>query len=638
MTGRDIEGQQTDPISSTQNNNNGIHYISIPISVVSNTNENSSNPNASDNNNNATYGSIEIRKNNNGNNGIHISRRGSIFDQPFGSFKGPNSLSRFASSFKRANSFKSVELHHDKERSFFKDGYDELYDPNTLAPSAHGRRLSLALSNSNLNGATNNRTLLQNQASISDLLSHSGNQTVFDDRDSAVSSLSPSVSGTSHVGYLNGIAANASSTNTVPFDSNSIVLKKVETKNGNVVTVLAGQSTAPQTVFNSVNVLIGIGLLALPLGMKYAGWVVGIPLLFLFAIATFCTAELLSRCLDTDPTLISYGDLGYAAFGAKGRALISLLFTFDLMGSGVSLFILFGDSLNALFPQYSVTFFKLIGFLIIAPQSFVPLSVLSNVSLLGIISTTGTVVVIFLSGLYKSTSPGSLINPMPTHLFPKSFNDFCLSIGLLSACWGGHAIFPNLKTDMRHPEKFKDCLKTTYSITSVTDIGTAILGFLMFGSSVMDEVTKSVLLTQGYPNFVYFLISALMAIIPIAKTPLNAMPIVSILDRLMGIHNVQLDFERGTFKYYGALFLGGFNKLMVNLIFLLVSIQLPAFDKLIAFIGAGLCFMICFILPCLFYLRICRERVKPWERVACHVTIVVSAVLAVLGIGAAIFH
>ena len=45
-----------------------------------------------------------------------------------------------------------------------------------------------------------------------------------------------------------------------------------------MVTVLAGQSTAPQTIFNSVNVLIGVGLLALPVGLMKAGWVYGIPI------------------------------------------------------------------------------------------------------------------------------------------------------------------------------------------------------------------------------------------------------------------------------------------------------------------------------------------------------------------------
>jgi vesicular inhibitory amino acid transporter len=51
-----------------------------------------------------------------------------------------------------------------------------------------------------------------------------------------------------------------------------LLVKTVETEEGMLQQVVVGQSTLPQTVFNSVNVLIGIGLLSLPLGLKYSGW------------------------------------------------------------------------------------------------------------------------------------------------------------------------------------------------------------------------------------------------------------------------------------------------------------------------------------------------------------------------------
>lgn len=51
-----------------------------------------------------------------------------------------------------------------------------------------------------------------------------------------------------------------------------LLVRTVETDTGVIQQVIVGQSTLPQTVFNSVNVLIGIGLLSLPLGLKYSGW------------------------------------------------------------------------------------------------------------------------------------------------------------------------------------------------------------------------------------------------------------------------------------------------------------------------------------------------------------------------------
>ena len=51
-----------------------------------------------------------------------------------------------------------------------------------------------------------------------------------------------------------------------------LLVQRVEREDGKVVAMIVGQSTLPQTVFNSVNVLIGVGLLSLPLGLKYSGW------------------------------------------------------------------------------------------------------------------------------------------------------------------------------------------------------------------------------------------------------------------------------------------------------------------------------------------------------------------------------
>lgn len=634
----------TDHLSSSMpsGNKSQIHYISIPIDR-----ENSDNNN-NDNSNNYYPNSVNIPPNErtailSGSNNpqLRSTRRKSILDAPIGSFKGPNSLSKFATSLRRANSFRHIEIDTNTERSFFNETNDETVDPSTMAPTHIGRKLSLMINNPNIisNNPLNMRPNLTNFENPfmddNDYNSIYSNNNNNNSNDEIVSNpRNPLIrSSISMAELTNNLAIDGFDGDIAP-DQDSINLIQLEGKDGKVITVLAGQSTGPQTIFNSINVLIGIGLLALPLGLKYAGWILGLSLLSLFAFATFCTAELLSRCLDTDPTLMSYADLGYAAFGTKGRTLISALFTIDLMGCGVSLIILFGDSLNALFPHYSVNFFKILAFFVVTPPVFLPLSILSNISLMGIASTIGTVLIITCCGVWKQNSPGSLIEFAETHYWPTSFKDFCLSIGLLSACWGGHAVFPNLKTDMRHPHKFKDCLYKTYKITSVTDIGTAVIGFLMFGDQVKDEITKNVLLLEGYPTFIYGLISALMTMIPIAKTPLNARPIISVLDVLFNVQSAETKFKGQHLKM--AKIIQKINCLIVNALFVIVAIICPQFDRLIAFLGAGLCFFICLILPCTFYMIICKDTIKMWEKYACMVTIAISIVLSTLGIGAAI--
>lgn len=116
-----------------------------------------------------------------------------------------------------------------------------------------------------------------------------------------------------------------------------------------------------QSVFNAVNVLVGVGILALPLSFRLAGWLYG-SLIFLFCcMATNYTAKVIVKCLShtssssTEATTEggedqqqqheeqqhdshggggTYGDMGQIAFGDKGRTLISTIFVIELITIG----------------------------------------------------------------------------------------------------------------------------------------------------------------------------------------------------------------------------------------------------------------------------------------------------------------
>ena len=148
-----------------------------------------------------------------------------------------------------------------------------------------------------------------------------------------------------------------------------------------------GQSTTYQTVFNSTNILIGSGLLSLPLGVYYAGWLIGLLFMASCAIVTGYTARLLGKCLDTDLNLMTFLDLAQAAFGMKAQIIIGIMFNLELLAAAVALFVLFADSLELLTPEWGLLEFKIAcGLIIMFPLSFVPLRILSYSSSLGILS------------------------------------------------------------------------------------------------------------------------------------------------------------------------------------------------------------------------------------------------------------
>jgi vesicular inhibitory amino acid transporter len=115
-----------------------------------------------------------------------------------------------------------------------------------------------------------------------------------------------------------------------------LFVKEVE-QDGKLILVVEGQSTLPQTIFNSTNVLIGVGLLSLPLGIKYAGWICGMIFLLFSALVTAYTANLLAKCMDVDASLITFADLAFISFGQKARIATSILFMLELLAACVAL-------------------------------------------------------------------------------------------------------------------------------------------------------------------------------------------------------------------------------------------------------------------------------------------------------------
>lgn len=194
-------------------------------------------------------------------------------------------------------------------------------------------------------------------------------------------------------------------------DREPLLIRQVQREDGTKQNVVVGKSTVPQTIFNSVNVLIGVGLLSLPLGIKHAGWLIGLLFLAFAAVSTAYTAKILAKCLDVDYSLVTYADLAYISFGRQARIITSLLFCLELVGACVALVVLFADSLDALIPGLSLVQWKIVCGIILIPLNFVPLRFLSVTSVLGILSCTAS--------KFLECS----LTPLPTVLTRRSCHD-----------------------------------------------------------------------------------------------------------------------------------------------------------------------------------------------------------------------
>jgi vesicular inhibitory amino acid transporter len=198
--------------------------------------------------------------------------------------------------------------------------------------------------------------------------------------------------------------------------------------------------------------------------------------------------------------------------------------------------------------------------------------------------------------------------------------------------WGGQSVFPNIYRDMRHPYKYRRSVDVTYLFTFLLDLGMAVIGVLMFGDSVRDEITSNILLTPGYPQAISVFIVVVIAIIPITKVPLNSRPIISTLEIVAGLDpraispSPQLQGMSGWTR--GAL--KATIRTLVTILIVVIAIILPSFDRIMTLVGAVCCFTICLIMPLAFHLKLFGKEIGRPEWWMNWVLIVVCSVMAVV--------
>nr|XP_043618024.1 amino acid transporter AVT1I-like [Erigeron canadensis] len=369
------------------------------------------------------------------------------------------------------------------------------------------------------------------------------------------------------------------------FGSGDVGTKTDKEQNTNI-----GTSSFLSTCFNGLNALSGVGILSIPYALASGGWF-SLIVLFIIASSTFYTGLLIQRCMDVDPTIKSYPDIGDRAFGKTGRMIVSVTVNIELYLVATGFLILEGDNMSNLFRHinfdiYGTHIGAKTGFVILVSLVILPTSWFSNMSILSYISASGvlaTVIIlgsIFWVGAFDGIGfqeKGDLIN----------WGGIMSATSLYAFCYCAHPIFPTLYSSMRNQSQFSKVLFVCFAFCTVTYSLMAIIGYLMFGSEAESQITLN--LPTGITSSKVAICTTLVT--PIAKYALMLTPIVNAIE---------------------ARFHSSYNKKMHSFLIrtilvistVVVALSLPFFGYLMALVGALLSATTSITIPCLCYLKI----------------------------------
>ncbi|KAL3355460.1 hypothetical protein AABB24_019503 [Solanum stoloniferum] len=378
------------------------------------------------------------------------------------------------------------------------------------------------------------------------------------------------------------------------------------------------QSSYGQGVLNGINVLCGVGILSTPYAVKEGGWA-GLSLLFIFGVLSYYTGILLRYCLDSQPGLETYPDIGQAAFGTVGRIIISIILYVELYSCCVEYIILEGDNLSALFPNAHLNLggcqldarhlFALVTTLAVLPTVWLrDLTVLSYISAGGVIASVMVVICLYWLGLVDHVGTQSKETVLNLSSLP-------VAIGLYGYCYSGHAVFPNIYTSLEKRSQFPAVLFTSFAIVTALYAGAAVMGYMMFGDSAESQFTLN-LPTDLVASKIAFWTTIVN---PFTKYALTMAPVAMSLEELIPSNHTKSHM-------YSILIR---TALVMSTLF--VALKVPFFGFVMALIGSFFTMLVTLILPCACFLRILKGKTSPIQVVTCILIIIIGSISAVIG-------
>ncbi|KAK4261656.1 hypothetical protein QN277_004620 [Acacia crassicarpa] len=375
-----------------------------------------------------------------------------------------------------------------------------------------------------------------------------------------------------------------------------------------------------KTFANIFIAVVGAGVLGLPYCFKRTGWVLGLLMLFTVAFLTYHCMMLLvytRRKLESTmgfSKINSFGDLGFAICGPVGRFSVDAMIVLSQAGFCVSYLIFISNTLAHLLSQNTQTSLILglspkVLFLWSCFPFQLGLNSIRTLTHLAPMSIIADGIDITAKILVMVEDVSVFMKNRPALEAFGGFSVFFYGVGVAVYAFEGIGMVLPLESEAKDKEKFGRVLGIGMTVISLLFGAFGVLGYFAFGNETKDIITTNLGL-----GLVSTLVQLGLCINLFFTFPLMMNPVYEVVER-------RLCDSRYCVWLRWLMVLG------VSL----VALSVPNFADFLSLVGSGVCVVLGFVLPAMFYYLAFKEELG-WRSVIGNGAIVVfGLIMAITG-------
>eukprot|EP01087_Luapelamoeba_hula_P016550 TRINITY_DN5095_c0_g2_i3.p1 TRINITY_DN5095_c0_g2~~TRINITY_DN5095_c0_g2_i3.p1 ORF type:complete len:434 (-),score=59.70 TRINITY_DN5095_c0_g2_i3:84-1385(-) len=339
---------------------------------------------------------------------------------------------------------------------------------------------------------------------------------------------------------------------------------------------------------------IGSNFLGMPYAIRQSGVYAGmIGMIFIALITDHCCKMLvdIKNALPNNKDVKTYGDVGTALLGKKGRILVDCFLVLTQTGFCIGYTIFMAKNLDQLIHDHVPSPSYLICVVIIGCAAF-PLTLVKNMASLGPFSLVADVaLIVAMVMLYSLDHLGKANETSYIHL-----GGLPIFFGIVTSSYEGIGLVVPVEQTMT-VQRFRYPMLLDLTLLIVTGLlmSFGVLGYLTYGDSTSSVITENL---ESGPMKTVVVIALILAIL--LTYPMQFYPVMEIFDRVFFKVPPQSIFHLRSLpiRVAGALFVG------------LIAYTLPFFGLISGLIGALGSSTLAFILPAMFQIILWKRKLR----------------------------